>query len=158
MEIAAIIFISVLFCITFLINVFPVRFGKFRKFDVFNLIHSWSYFAPNPLQHDYHILKREPKKDIKFRILIVSYKSYSPFLFNPQTRINLATYRLASGLVHKAENCKNPGDLLITLNYIALLNYCGRGYSGNIQFAIMKSKGFWDPQPQLIFASEVHEC
>lgn len=164
------------FCVTALRQIgpmFPERAqwlsDYFRKWDFFSLVPVWTFFAPNPAMHDFHLLFRDKLTSGKYtpwtELRLAPTRTLLHTFWNPKKREKKALYDAASLLrtdIKALESAKAPEDAaVLSLGYLMLLNYVSNltRYlpATGVQFALMIS-GLGTPEPVLIFRSNVHRC
>lgn len=149
------------------INQFRFRWwSSVARFDVFSLVPRWTFFAPNPGRHDYHVVYREwtaessgewsevpaPEIDLKLRWF------WNPHRY-PSKGISDVTAALASNVRRSYDI---PVAVTLSAPYISLLHLVmaqpSAGESGDRrQFAIVRTNGFGcERDLDIAFLSEVH--
>jgi hypothetical protein len=162
----AILFFALWLLLTIL-NQFNFKWARqIKKQDVFHLLPSWTFFAPNPGTSDYHIVYRtmDDNKNISafIEIPLQSDRQLTHACWNSSKRIKKALTDLVMSLkkLCAAEELKKE-KLQVSFSYIALLNFLTHLEKSAsvkfIQFAILESKGYNDPNPpQLLICSDFH--
>jgi hypothetical protein len=132
--------------------------------DRLRLLGSFSFFAPDPVEADFHLIYRLILPDAKIQpwteIPIVRYRSVFAVLWNPQRRLHAAV-RLAlfSMARHVSNGRKEPIEE--TPPYLMLLNLAIRHApckgAASIQYGVLRSRLFpVEDQPTLVLKSGLH--
>jgi hypothetical protein len=140
--------------------------SRIARFDAFNMLPRWSFFAPNPGRHDLHIVYRDWVDDEcgKWTELVVSaVDNRCRWLWNPSRYPRKAISDLTNGLYYELQSSNTEKRMImLSSSYIGLLNVImaqppvGAKFSHR-QFAIFKTQGFGsDRQLEVTFVSEVH--
>lgn len=165
-NVAAILFFALWLLLT-IFNQFNLKWAKqIKTQDVFHLLPSWTFFAPNPGTSDYHIVYRtmDDNKNISafIEIPLHNNRQLTHACWNSSKRTKKALTDLVMSLkkLCVVEDLKKE-KLQVSFSYIALLNFLTHIEKSTsvkfIQFAILESKGFNDPnQPQLLICSDFH--
>jgi len=76
-----------------------------RQFDVFHLIPTWTFFAPNPGSTDYHIVCRDrsPGETVSSwtEVTLMSTRSLRTFVWNPEKRETKILHDIVTSIVEK---------------------------------------------------------
>ena len=132
--------------------------------DPFDLIPSWTFFAPNPIVSDYQILYRDKLFNGQFRNWEqVKYRDYSVFhsILNPDKRRRKAIAGYCKTILKSAS--ENPKNESITLSYpyLVILTYIMSMPKNPLyksrQFLIARSFGYLSSkQSDILFISHLH--
>jgi hypothetical protein len=135
--------------------------------DAFSLIPRWTFFAPNPGRHDYHVVFREWAEDDDpgewIELSVDEVDLSRRWLWNPSRYPNKGIADLTAALA-RIVNLRRDEPLAVTLSspYISLLHVVMAQSSGvsdgdRRQFAIVKTSGFGEKRDlDIAFVSEVH--
>ena len=163
-----IIFILSIWSVLSVLNQLPFAMGEgLRRFDIFQLLPRWAFFAPNPGITDYHLvyrLKRHTRDFEAWREVSWSTgRTWSSCIWNPTKRY----YKLQFDAINTIMSiCRdNPdyeeGALVLTIPYLLLLNivcshYCPQ-QADSIQFAVVQTHGF-EPRKEatVVLRSRLH--
>lgn len=132
--------------------------------DRLRLLGSFSFFAPDPVEADFHLVYRLIFPDAKIQpwteIPIVRYRPVFAVLWNPQRRLHAA---VRSALLSMARHVSKGRKESIqeTAPYLMLLNlairYAPRKGAASIQYAVLRSRLFpVEDQPALVLKSGLH--
>ncbi len=130
-----------------------------RQWDVFGLIPSFSFFAPNPASSDCHLLYRHMLRDGSFTQWTDAF-TWCPvpwrFLWNPDRRAEKSISDATSGLASRTDAI----GVRFAVSYLLLLNYVSalpRSINAvGVQFALMGSSGYSNRDPFARFISDTH--
>lgn len=135
-----------------------------RSYDIFSLIPSWSFFAPNPGTVDYNIVCKIKTLDneVKFKYIetIVQRNNLLYSIWNPHKRKQKAIVDVVQAFARLPPN--SSGNLPITMPYLILLNYLTSFFTdapdgSQLQFLIYESQGIESSLNQkVIFVSDFH--
>lgn len=165
-NVVAIVFFALWLLLT-IFNQFNFKWvSQIKKQDIFHLLPSWTFFAPNPGTSDYHIVYRtmDDNKNVSafIEIPLLNDRRLTHAFWNSSKRVKKVLTDLVMILKKScaAEDMKKE-KLQVSFSYIALLNFLThleRSTSVKfIQFAILESKGYNDPgPPQLLICSAFH--
>jgi hypothetical protein len=145
------------------------HFSRLRQYDLCGLIPNWSFFAPNPVAFDYHLLYRDELWDLTLtdwtEVSIVKERPWWCFLWNPKRRRKKALFDSCSMLLRLSTTLRKQGNMnpvalhrsvpyLMLLNYISHLEHLpARG----TQFLVIRTFGpTSEPKPALVFMSQFH--
>lgn len=150
-------FISVL-------NQLRVKWFKSIKYrDIFALIPSWSFFAPNPGRTDYHLMARfETDKNTlsPWQNLNINKKSSLSGIWNPNKRMQ-KTLTDCTSEIKFLKIDYNSDSIELTNAYLTLLSIALKYKQPNaskIQFSIIETYGYFNPsQPNPILISNWHK-
>jgi len=156
-----------LFGVWFLLSVFvyPPKLNKIiRKLDWFSLIPEWRFFAPNPGQHDYHLLYRDKFQDGSLtqwtEIMLTTQRRWWNMVWNPGKRGNKA---FLDTVIEFAQSAISGSDraLELSIPYLTLLNYVSSVPRSTLpeftQFLLMYSfGGSFEDDPDLFYLSRFH--
>ncbi len=152
---------------------------KIGKFDKFGLLPRWTFFAPNPGRHDYHLVYRECGADVdlsSLERLEAAAPQLSPwievpdlhegrsllFLWHPQRRITKTMTDIVNGLLlARGRLTERPSLVQFTVEYFLLLHLIQRGASPAVkrQFAIVRTRGFESERERdIVFVSNFHRA
>ena len=130
-----------------------------RRWDVFGLIPSFSFFAPNPVSSDCHLLYRHLLSDGSFTGWTEAFL-WRPvslrFLWNPDRRAEKSISDATTSLVRRTDAL----SVRFSVPYLLLLNYVSalpRSIDTvGVQFALMGSFEHSDGEPFARFISDTH--
>jgi hypothetical protein len=132
--------------------------------DPFDLIPSWTFFAPNPIISDYQILYRDKLFNGQFSNWEqVQYRDYSIFhsILNPDKRRRKAIAGYCKTILKSAsKNLKNEA-ITSSYPYLVILTYIMSMPKNHLceyrQFLIARSFGYKSSkQPDILFISNLH--
>jgi hypothetical protein len=150
------------------------RINRIRRYDYFNLIPLWTFFAPNPGQSDYHLLYRDKLRDGSLtdwaEIPLTHRREVKAFVWNPmkrETKVLADIVNSVATLVdyHREQNTpvKTIGDaVMLSTPYLILMNIVlhrakNTFQSEQRQFALAETHGFdSNGKPDLILCSPFH--
>ena len=142
------------------------RFAWLGAVDIFGLVPTWTFFAPNPGMTDYYLLYRDRLLDGSFDNwrkveLKQSENGFRLALWNPTKRKHKALSDLVSSLISVADQ-RSSDALIATVPYLLILNFISArphslGASGT-QFMVLEHSGFSDEpqQSRVLMMSGVH--
>jgi hypothetical protein len=140
------------------------RIQRLRRWDLPGLLPQWSFFAPRPGMHDYHLLYRDQLDERTFtdwtELSLDRPLAWWCALWNPERRQRKAIYDLVTSLVRDVAQAEGVGYQL-SVPYLAILNHISslERLSAHVgtQFMIMMSDGADSDQvPEPVFVSTVH--
>jgi hypothetical protein len=164
---AACILLLLIWFVISLFHQFDVKLiAALKRRDIASLIPHWKLFAPRPGTSDYHLVFRDYDAHAgwsRWRELPISDGPWSFWrgIWNPgKRRIKMLSDVVRDG--SKLVTIIPLADLILTLPYLAVLNYVSRlpraNASLSTQFMVLKSDGFSDDrEPQLVFLSAMHD-
>lgn len=165
-NVAAIVFFATWLLLTILIQFDFKWANQIKKQDVFHLLPSWTFFAPNPGTSDYHIVYRTMDENNHVSAFVEfplhSDRPLTHAFWNSSKRVKKVLTDLVMILKKTiAAEDLNKEKLQVSFSYIALLNFLTHlekpASAKFIQFAILESKGYNDPgPPKLLICSEFH--
>ena len=142
--------------------------SRIARFDAFNLLPRWTFFAPNPGRHDFHVVYREwvdDKHKPWMELAATNVDTRWRWLWNPSRYPNKAISDLANGLYRALQlSGDEPWTVMLSSSYISLLSVVMAQSPTNLkanrrQFAIVRTHGFGrGRQLEIAFASEVHRA
>ncbi len=142
--------------------------SRVTRFDVFNLLPRWSFFAPNPGRHDFHVVYRDwidEENGPWTEFAATTLETRSRWLWNPSRYPNKAISDLTNGLYRALQsNDGEPRAVLLSSSYISLLHVVMAQPSvilkaNRRQFAILRTHDFGsNRQIEVAFVSEVHRA
>lgn len=162
-------FVAVFLAAWFLLTV-VYQFGwltkPIRRYDYFRLIPRWSFFAPNPGHHDYHVVYRDRHGDDTLsawqEVTALNCGHNVSCLWNPQRRVTKTVSDVIKNITIMRLNEQVPSEYIkFALVYLLLLQFVQAGGPlGTLrQFAIVRTHGFDDRRPanlHLVFLSDFH--
>ena len=128
--------------------------------DVFNLIPKWTFFAPHPGRHDYHIVYRDydehdmPISDWR-ELLEYSRRPFLSALWHPGKRYRKAVIDCCQSIIqNQAENAP------LTIPYLLLLSVVMKkapadGALGR-NYAVIATRRLATTHPELVLLSKMH--
>jgi hypothetical protein len=136
---------------------------EIRYLDLFGVIPNWSFFAPRPASHDWHLLFRDYLADGHVspwtETQIPERNPFFCFIWNPHRRQQKALSDAVTILL-KNVGIVDPERLQLSVSYLLLLKYISlvpRTQTAlATQFLIMKAEGPTDPGPRPVFISNTH--
>jgi hypothetical protein len=134
-----------------------------RRWDWFALIPEWRFFAPNPGQHDYHLLYRDKLRDGSItdwtELTPTKERPWWGFVWNPGKRGNKALFDAVATLAKHM----TAGDqsMELSIPFLTLLNYVASvprpSASEYTQLLVLASHGSPSRKdPELFFLSGYH--
>jgi hypothetical protein len=163
-----IIFVLSLWCVLSLWNQLTFAFGEgLRRFDAFQLLPRWAFFAPNPGITDYHLvylLKSHTRDfDAWQEVSWSSGRAWSSCVWNPTKRYYKIQFDAINAIMSicRDNSTYEEGALVLTIPYLLLLNIaCSHSctqQADSIQFAIVQTHGF-EPrkEPTVVLRSRLH--
>ena len=140
------------------------RIQRLRRWDLPGLLPQWSFFAPQPGMHDFHLLYRDRLDERTFtdwtELSLDRPRAWWCALWNPERRHRKAIYDLTSALVREVAQADGAGYQL-SVPYLAILHHISSlerptAHVGT-QFMIMMSDGGnSDRAPEPVFVSTIH--
>jgi hypothetical protein len=121
-----------------------------KAVDIFGLVPTWTFFAPNPGMTDYYLLYRDRLPDGSFDNwrkveLKGSENGFRLALWNPTKRKHKALTDMVSTLIRLAKDLEREA-LIATVPYILILNFItSRPHSlgtNATQFMVLEHSGF----------------
>jgi hypothetical protein len=142
--------------------------SRISRFDALNLLPRWSFFAPNPGRHDFHVVYRDWVDDQPgpwMQLAATNVDTRWRWLWNPSRYTNKAISDLANGLYQARQlSAEEPWTVMLSSSYISLLHMVMAQPPTTLetyrrQFAIVRTHGFGTGrQLEIAFASEVHRA
>lgn len=142
--------------------------SRITHFDVFNLLPRWSFFAPNPGRHDFHVIYRDWIDDDSgpwTEFATTTVETRLRWLWNPTRYPNKAISDLTNGLYLALQlNDVEPRAVLLSSSYISLLHVVMAQppvilKANRRQFAILRTHDFGSSRKiEVAFVSEVHRA
>ncbi len=164
-----IVAISILFIwfVASIIHQFRFDWWKFFiRFDIFNFLPNWSFFAPNPGKHDFHLVYRAWIQDQPSpwqEIVTLSGNWYLRWIWHPSRYPTKALSDLTYGLYRAIYNSNGDKTMVMfSSSYLSLLNLVMsqsplEGTDHYRQFAIVVTQGFKEGRHiEIKFLSELH--
>ncbi|MCC6438859.1 MAG: hypothetical protein IT196_27800 [Acidimicrobiales bacterium] len=135
-----------------------------RRRDLFALVPSWTFFAPNPATQDVNVVIRDDLGSSKspWRELDELAPSRWRWIWHPAKRPRKAVYDLAVSVGELLRDRDIEPELYsYDLAYLALLNHActrhGSPVSQRRQFMVLRSRGYRDDRaPSIVFISWFH--
>jgi len=128
--------------------------------DVLNLIPKWTFFAPNPGQHDYHVVYRDydgqdQPLSVWCELLVHQRRPISTAFWNPDKRYRKAIIDCCQSIVQdKVENAP------LTIPYLLLLNVVMSRFPSagarSRNYAVIATRRLASTPPELVLLSEMH--
>lgn len=155
---------TIVFLAWFLVSVAGQVPGKtgfwVRRFDVIGLIPSWSFFAPNPVRTDTHLMYRHvlaSEEVTDWTEAFVWHPRRLRLIWNPDRRAEKAISDASGQILGRSDT----RGMTWSVPYLLLLNYVDglpRPHATkSVQFALMTSFGSeTDMEPVVRFASNTH--
>lgn len=146
-----------------ILNQFRLEWFKSIKYrDIFALIPSWSFFAPNPGRTDYHLMTRfETKKETitPWQDLSINHKTTISGIWNPRKRMQKTLTDCTSEIKYLKVDY-NTDSIELTNAYLTILSIAltfRHPDATKIQFSIIETYGHFNPtQPNPILISNWH--
>jgi hypothetical protein len=135
------------------------------RFDVFRLLPRWTFFSPNPGQHDMHLLYRDRLQSEAltdwYEVDFIGTPAAIPILWNPEKRLAKVLWDCWAAIQHFSKlDGYAPLYLALSGAYLVLLNIAQRAPSFETsierQFALVRSRGFVDREIEPLFVSGFH--
>lgn len=137
---------------------FPYLRKHLLKIDIINILPVWTFFAPNPVKHDYHLLYRD-KVDSEIskweEINIVKENSAISSIWNPERRYKknllavtnsltreVIAFRKLNNALPTAQNLMNTQAYLNALSVVLNEKYLEKT-NFQRQFMIIKTHGYF---------------
>lgn len=140
--------------------------SRLSRFDVFRLIPTWTFFAPNPGVVDYHLVVRDKSSNGVLsawrEVQIGQERNFVNFIWNPQKRPKKVMIDAVQSLTIILTRGEAPlGQEIISLPYLLLLHISGTVPDAlhevvSRQFAIFQTSGHRDKEIQLVYLSQFH--
>jgi hypothetical protein len=140
--------------------------SRVSRFDAFSLLPRWSFFAPNPGRHDFHVVYRDFVDDEHgpwVELVVSTVDTRYRWLWNPSRYPYKAISDLTNGLHYELQSSNAEMQMvMLSSSYIGLLNVVIAQppigvKASHRQFAIFRTHGFRsDRQIEVAFVSEVH--
>ena len=121
-------FLSIILILTFVqeakgLKSFLNRFPLLMQF-----VPTWSFFAPLPSIHDYHLLCRCFSSDGKAQdwrevYRVKERRPFYSFFWNPDKKVSKSFIDLVIGLIKLSNDVKDWNQISISLPYLHILNY-----------------------------------
>ena len=163
------IFVGLILTIWFVATVF-FQFDApgllLSRLDIFRILPRWTFFSPNPGQHDMHLLCRDRTGSGTLsewlEVDFIATPAAIPVLWNPEKRFAKVLWDCWASIQHLGrQEGHNPLYLPMSGAYIVLLNIALRFPRAEgafeRQFALMRSQGFINRTIQPIFVSTFHQ-
>jgi len=150
------------------------RVNRLRRYDLFNLVPMWTFFAPNPGQNDYHLIYRDQLDDRTVtdwtEIPLTHRRTAYSSLWNAAKRDTKVLADIVSAVASQVQyhqERETPIDVIgdavmLSTPYLLLLNIVlSRGETSeritHRQFLLAQSHGFnTDRMPEIILCSPFH--
>jgi hypothetical protein len=141
---------------------------QISRFDTFNLLPAWSFFAPNPGRHDFHILYRDGIRDENSAWTEIAFASSLDirwrWLWNPSRYADKAVNDLINGFfqILSREGGEELRAVMVSSIYISLLQLVMAQpliseEADRRQFAILRAQDFErERRLEVVFVSETH--
>lgn len=116
LEISILLFLITWFTLSVFYQV-PFMKNKLRKFDFFKILPTWTFFSPNPIKHDSHLLYRDrnENKITKWaEIDIVKKNNFISTFWNPEKRVKKNLLSINNSFSEQILLFKNKNDRLPT--------------------------------------------
>lgn len=133
--------ILILWFVFSILKYFPGIKDWIIRCDVFYLIPTWNFFAPEPNQTDYYLYYRVFSDSLESPWRLVSFgakREWYGFIWNPYRRHRKALFDLCQLLITTPSIQEN--DKIYSMSYLLLLNHvsglCINEMADSIQFAI----------------------
>jgi hypothetical protein len=168
--------ISISFFIIFTIACIFHQIFKFRntvkKYDYLKILPVWTFFSPNPIQHDYHLLFRDRVEDSVLQwkqVNFIKKKNIVSPIWHPERRLKkkliaisnlfnkeIRNYKREKGEIPKAKDLVNIAAYQICLE-IAMKQPTSSNEYTHRQFMIAKTNGTHIPsKPEIFIISLYH--
>jgi hypothetical protein len=168
MTIAANIVMTSLFAIwlaaTIAVQFKNKKINRFKHWDYFSMLPTWTFFAPRPGVHDYHLMYRDKYADgtLSFwkEIEFIDHRPLRIF-WNPNKRMQKSLTDSTGSLMRMHASNRKKG-LYYAIPYLAVLNFVSgidrTRLSISTQFCIVKTCGYEVKHtPQIVFYSRLHK-
>jgi len=170
------------FCITLFLVLFTIVCGVYqlhshrsliKKYDFLRIVPVWTFFAPTPLSHDFHLMYRDiltDKKQKWIQIKMIKSKSLFTFIWHPERRLKkkliaisnligleIKKYKDIHGEIPSAKDLESTFPYKMCLDIIMNEPILKSGKNFR-QFMIAKTKGTHIPsKPEIFFVSVFHQ-
>lgn len=142
--------------------------ARVSRYDSFNLLPTWSFFAPNPGHHDFHLVYRDwvegecgPWTEFATTIVETRWR----WLWNPSRYPGKALTDLTNGIFRAVQlNVDEPRVVILSSSYLSLLHLVmaqppASPKVDRRQFAILRTRDFGSKrQIEVAFVSEEHRA
>ena len=150
-----------------LLNQFSINLNKkWKKFDIFNLVPKWTFFAPNPLTVDICLLYREinfeGEKGPFIEYPLTVREGTKNIFFNPKKRAKKSLQDLVRSLSRSYQKgLISEKNMKFSIQYISILNYLTTLKKSSetkyVQFLLVKTSGLIKlSSVELILVSDIH--
>ena len=162
-EVLAVGTLSVLLAVTALVQV--PAFARLRRLDALGVLPEWSFFAPHPGTHDYHLLYRDELGDgsrTDWReVDLAGRRAWWNAAWNPGRRQRKALFDITGALALEIRE-GDPESIHLSVAYLSLLQHVSAlphslG-AARTQFLLMVTDGVLArTEPRVLYLSNVHE-
>lgn len=128
-----------------------------------NIIPTWSFFAPIPGMHDYHLMFRTIEKhgqvtDWQEALPLKDKKEGYTFFWNPEKKYPKSLMDLVQQLLMSSRAANHESQIYLSIPYLHLLNYVSAAHfdaaAEKVQFMILSSSRMSDYR--VVFVSSSH--
>jgi len=144
---------------------FRRNLSKISKIDIFRLIPTWTFFAPNPSTIDYQLVTRDRRDDGSLstwlQVEIGAPRNCLNFIWNPQKRPKKIFIDAVQSLSIILKSNGPTNHELVSLPYILILNRAASHTSlpagfHDRQFAVLQTSGHTNKEIQVVYLSQFH--
>jgi len=144
---------------------FPPLARALSRIDIFRMLPKWTFFAPNPGQHDLHLLCRDRTREGVLtdwqEAVCIDASLGVPGLWNPEKRVPKVLWDCWASLQHfLAQQSFSPENIQVSGGYLVLLNAALRAPKTSDalerQFTLVRSTGFSHRDIEPIYISYFH--
>lgn len=124
------------------------------------LVPMWSFFAPRPGMHDYHLVYRwfsNSQSKAKWREAINYQPTFFSWIWNPQKKDIKALNDLSLELLRACHNSSDDRAIITSVPYLVILNHINsiiNFKNGKIEFMILRDTRL--DNYEVVFRSQTH--
>lgn len=135
------------------------------RYDIFRLIPRWTFFSPNPGQHDLHLLYRDKLSNGEYgswkEVSLTGHKVIPP-IWNPYKRLPKILWDCWASIQYlMIKKSVSSNKVQISGAYLILLNLSMRTKKDSgakqRQFSLVRSQGFKNRKIEPLFVSHFHD-
>lgn len=146
------------------------QIGAFRRrlarFDLLELLPSWSFFAPHPATRDSHVVIQDLRRDGTLSgwetVTSIPPRRLLDVVWNPTKRPRKILRDAAKSAQRTRRNAGSDGVVQCSMAYLVILHFCLEGVPHDRsavarQFAIVETSGRHDRRLWITFISIFHQ-